>query len=163
MILDQSVCNPHKGRPFLANDCAVALNKIMYFKYFEFVNSHFITTKNNLHFHQPSAMLPKVLLRNQVYSIWTTPENERMRTKTGVVMQPRFPPSSSVVLYYCCQWEIWGRIVGESSGSHSTKYRHCWWSVARIGLFVSFRYVQVIISSVTTKFSNSSYFTCVHR
>ena len=76
MIIGQCVHNPHKSWPFLVNDFIVALNKITYFKCFEFVNSHFITTKNNLHFHQPSAMQPKLLSRNQVYSIWTTPENE---------------------------------------------------------------------------------------
>ena len=63
MILDQSVHNLHKGRPFLVNDCAVALNKIMYFNCFELVNSHFITTKNNLHYQQLTIVRPKVVHR----------------------------------------------------------------------------------------------------
>ena len=60
--------------------------------------------------------------------------------KTGVVTQPRHPFSSSVALYYWCEGDSWGRMVGAFGGTHSTKHRHCycWWSVARIGLSAPF-------------------------
>ena len=144
------------------NNCTVSLNNAFWTLY---------VRRLAFHYHKKQFTLPpavhhaakSTIMQSSVFDMDNTREWENEDKKTGIATQPRFPSSSSVVLYYCCQREIWGRIVGESSGSHSTKYRHCWWSVAWIGLFVSFRYVRVIISSVTTMFSNSLYFTCVRR
>ena len=125
---DQCAHNPHSlaGRPFLVYDCIVTC-----FKCFEFVNSLFITTENNfLHFQQLGHHAAKsTITQSSVFDMDNTREWE-WGQKTGVVTQPRLPFSSSVALYYWCEWKIWGRIVGESSGTHSIKHRHCqcWWS-----------------------------------
>ena len=102
MSLGQCVHNPHKGWPFLVNDCAVALNKITYFNCFELVNSHFITTKNNLHYQQLTIVRPKVVHRaikcirdgqHQRMSEWGQNGNSQA-TKISLFLFRRDPRSS---------------------------------------------------------------------